>query len=78
MIWVTIGQNQINMKNNIKSVAHPCEHFDEFESWNDWEYDDGLNIDKTELLRRELKEEFDREMLRHIAFEDMEGEEEFY
>jgi len=29
-------------------------------------------------LRRELKEEFDREMLRQIAFEDMEGEEEFY
>ncbi len=59
-------------------MRHPCEHFDEFEDWYDWESENGFCIDKTELLRRELKEEFDREMMRRIAFEDMEGEEEFY
>jgi len=59
-------------------MRHPTEYYNDFEAWNDWELDDGFNIDKTELLRRELKEEFDREMLRQIAFEDMEGEEEFY
>jgi len=59
-------------------MRHPTEYYNDFEAWNDWELDDRFNIDKTELLRRELKEEFDREMLRQIAFEDMEGEEEFY
>ena len=67
------------MKNSLKPTGHLGEHINDFEDWNDWEYDDGFQVDKSELLRRALKEEFDREMLRRIAFEDMENEEEeFY